>query len=327
MPVPLEIKQKLVAGGMDDLLAFHFARILIRDPLMLCTEDLDELDLNTSYLFEMFQGLTWQALRFKPPPPQNIHNVGWRVEFRCMEVQPTDFENAAFAIFIILLTRAVLAFDVDFYMPISMVDENMETAHLRDAANRREFFFPATWVTKNAHEDRARESAHNSSDRPYLSCPCMAHDSSTSLNGYSSASANAGPPPPSHSAVYPLSRLSTIINGPSSPTLNFSSPGLLPLIKRYLSTLPPTILTPAQRAELDPYLDLVARRADGLDPTPATKIRDFVKSDSGYQGNSHIGREVEWGIINEFGIEKRRTSVGEPGCGTNGRLQTYEGDN
>ncbi|KAI4201872.1 MAG: hypothetical protein LQ350_002919 [Teloschistes chrysophthalmus] len=138
MPVPLEIKQKLIAGGMDDLLASHFARILIRDPLILCAEDLNQPDLTTSNLFEMFQGLNWQPLRFKPPPPQNIHDIGWRVEFRSMEVQPTDFENAAFAVFVILLTRAVLAFDVDFYMPISMVEENMETAQGRDAPHRNQ---------------------------------------------------------------------------------------------------------------------------------------------------------------------------------------------
>jgi len=38
-----------------------------------------------------------------------------------MEVQLTDFENAAFSIFIILYTRAVLSFGLELYMPISKV--------------------------------------------------------------------------------------------------------------------------------------------------------------------------------------------------------------
>ena len=38
-----------------------------------------------------------------------------------MEVQMSDFENAAFSIFMILLTRAVLAFNLNFYVPISKV--------------------------------------------------------------------------------------------------------------------------------------------------------------------------------------------------------------
>ena len=36
-----------------------------------------------------------------------------------MEVQVTDFENAAFAVFIVLLSRAILSFGLDFYLPIS----------------------------------------------------------------------------------------------------------------------------------------------------------------------------------------------------------------
>lgn len=47
--------------------------------------------------------------------------MGWRVEFRSMEVQMTDFENAAFSIFIVLLSRAILTFGLNFYIPITKV--------------------------------------------------------------------------------------------------------------------------------------------------------------------------------------------------------------
>jgi glutamate--cysteine ligase catalytic subunit len=33
----------------------------------------------------------------------------------------TDFENAAFAIFVVLLSRAILSFNLNFYIPISKV--------------------------------------------------------------------------------------------------------------------------------------------------------------------------------------------------------------
>lgn len=33
----------------------------------------------------------------------------------------TDFENAAFSIFVVLLSRAILAFNLNFYLPISKV--------------------------------------------------------------------------------------------------------------------------------------------------------------------------------------------------------------
>jgi glutamate--cysteine ligase catalytic subunit len=38
-----------------------------------------------------------------------------------MEVQMTDFENAAFAVFVVLLSRAILSFNLNFYIPISKV--------------------------------------------------------------------------------------------------------------------------------------------------------------------------------------------------------------
>ena len=59
-------------------------------------------------------------MRFKPPPPNST--IGWRVEFRTMEVQLTDFENAAFAVFVALLSRAILRFNLNFYLPISKVN-------------------------------------------------------------------------------------------------------------------------------------------------------------------------------------------------------------
>jgi len=38
-----------------------------------------------------------------------------------MEVQLTDFENAAFTVFIALVTRVILAFDLSLYLPLSKV--------------------------------------------------------------------------------------------------------------------------------------------------------------------------------------------------------------
>ncbi|RMD44176.1 hypothetical protein DV735_g999, partial [Chaetothyriales sp. CBS 134920] len=116
------IKQKLVAGGMDDLLATHFAHLFIRDPIVVFAEDLEVLDASGSNHFE------------------NLHaDIGWRVEFRSMEIQMSDFENAAFAVFLVLVTRAILSFDLNFYLPIARTTENMETAHARDAVRQSRF--------------------------------------------------------------------------------------------------------------------------------------------------------------------------------------------
>lgn len=52
-----------------------------------------------------------------------------------MEVQMTDFENAAFSIFIVLLTRVILSFGLNFYIPITKVCKNIQAnriVHLWD---------------------------------------------------------------------------------------------------------------------------------------------------------------------------------------------------
>ena len=57
------------------------------------------------------------------------------------KVQLTDFENAAFTVFSVLVSRVILAFDLNLYIPISLVDENMERAHSRDAVNSQKFWW------------------------------------------------------------------------------------------------------------------------------------------------------------------------------------------
>ena len=60
-----------------------------------------------------------------------------------MEVQLTDFENAAFTVFIVLASRVILAFDLNLYMPLTLVDENMRRAHGRNATTSTKFWFRA----------------------------------------------------------------------------------------------------------------------------------------------------------------------------------------
>lgn len=54
-----------------------------------------------------------------------------------MEMQATDAENAAFVVFVVLVTRVILAFDLNLYIPLSKVDDNMKRAHERDGVHQR----------------------------------------------------------------------------------------------------------------------------------------------------------------------------------------------
>ncbi|KAF8467240.1 glutamate-cysteine ligase-domain-containing protein [Kalaharituber pfeilii] len=139
-----DIKKELLDNGFDERLATHFAHLFIRDPLVIFKETLQASPDGLSDHFENIQSTNWQHMRFKPPPPpsnSSSSSIGWRVEFRSMEVQLTDFENAAYAIFVVLLTRVVLSYGLNFYIPIGKVHENMETAHARDAVREKRFWF------------------------------------------------------------------------------------------------------------------------------------------------------------------------------------------
>jgi len=130
--------ERLVKEGVDKVLAKHVSHLWIRDPLVIYENRIEIDDSKDVDHFENIQSTNWQSVRFKPPPSDKI---GWRVEFRTMEVQITDFENAAFTVFIALVSRAILAFRLNLYIPISKVDENMKTAHKRESVTKEKFFW------------------------------------------------------------------------------------------------------------------------------------------------------------------------------------------
>jgi glutamate--cysteine ligase catalytic subunit len=133
------VYNRLVTEGVDDLLAQHVAHLFIRDPLVVYKESLHQDNEAQSEHFENIQSTNWQTVRFKPPPPGS--SIGWRVEFRPMEVQMSDFENAAYVVFVVLLTRVFLSFNLNLYLPISLIDENIQNAQKRDAVNSGLFHF------------------------------------------------------------------------------------------------------------------------------------------------------------------------------------------
>ncbi|KAG9041516.1 hypothetical protein FS837_012152, partial [Tulasnella sp. UAMH 9824] len=235
---------RLAEAGMDDILAKHFANLYIREPLVVYPDRMEQDDKRSNEHFESIQSSVWQTLRFKPPQPNC--DMGWRVEFRSMEVQLTDFENAAFAIFIVLLSRAFMKLcggRTTWGLPISMVEENMRRAQERDAARSQKFLF-------------------NTSATPELGRD-----------------------------TYGEMTMDEIVNGKGN---DFE--GLMGLIRRYLDSLGAEDVV-GERRELEVYLDLVSKRAEGSLKTTATWIRDFVRSHSQYKHDSVISREINYDML------------------------------
>ncbi|KAG0153549.1 hypothetical protein PDIDSM_2203 [Penicillium digitatum] len=283
-----DIKKRLMDGGMDDLLATHFAHLFIRDPLVIFSEDLEELDLNKSDHFENLQSTNWQHMRFKPPPPDK-DDIGWRVEFRSMEIQITDFENAAFSIFIVLITRAILSFDLNFYIPIQRTTDNMETAHARNAVLDRKF-----WFRKDPFPSRVPRSAQQSTN-------------SSTFSSTASSAINTPPPSPPLGPVeteFDLMTIDDIVNG----CADGSFPGLIPLVESYLNSINVDVET---RCFLASYLDLIRKRANGTLWTGARWMREFVAKHPSYKQDSVVSEEITYDLVKA--VEEMTVKEGKKG--------------
>lgn len=166
-----ELYKQLQDAGIDEQLCRHIAHLFVRDPLVVFKELIVLNDEEQDDHFQSIQSTNWRTVRWKPPDlhpspvaplakqdpiltaalvaagasvdekPKSTVVAGWRNEFRAMETQLTDFENAAYSVFLLLLTRALLAFGANLYLPLSKVDANMDRAHAVDAVRTRKFFF------------------------------------------------------------------------------------------------------------------------------------------------------------------------------------------
>ncbi|KAF9011735.1 gamma glutamylcysteine synthetase [Cyathus striatus] len=106
-------------GQYRQQLCQFLATLFIRDPLLVFANNLHPNGPDDVRHFENINSSVWQTMRLKPPVPKS--KLGWRIEFRSMEASVTDFESAAYSIFV--------------------VEENMKIAECRDAARQGLFHF------------------------------------------------------------------------------------------------------------------------------------------------------------------------------------------
>ncbi|OAX39117.1 glutamate-cysteine ligase catalytic subunit, partial [Rhizopogon vinicolor AM-OR11-026] len=282
------IFRRLLNDGIDALLAKHISHLFIRDPLVVFSEAIHQDDIASTDHFESIQSTNWQTLRFKPPPPNS--EIGWRVEFRSMEVQMTDFENAAFAVFIVLLSRAILAFNLNFYIPISKVDANMGRAQMRDAARSGKFYFRKS-VLPPGHTSPIIST-------PSPCCSCSPVEWSQGATAKEKKLRNCFPsiPRPPHVEDEPIEdeyeemTVEEIFVGKAGSKF----PGLLGVVEAYIDTLDVSV---GGRLQLNKYLELIRRRATGSLQTSATWIRNFVRSHPSYKFDSAVNQEVNYDLM------------------------------
>ncbi|KAF9646777.1 glutamate-cysteine ligase catalytic subunit [Thelephora ganbajun] len=296
VPNDPEIYERLRDHGIDDILAKHVSHLFIRDPLVIFSELKDQDDENSMDHFENIQSTNWQTVRFKPPPIGS--SIGWRVEFRPMEIQMTDFENAAFAIFFVLLTRAILSVNLNFYMPISKVDENMQRAQHRDALQTEKFYFRKDIFLPNS----SRSSSVTNSGKTSPAGSDREHNGISNGSHQPKKTKRMGncflevPPPPEEYITkvedeYEEMTVAEVMNGKGH-----NNPGLITLVYEYVDTLD---INDRQRSRLFEYLDFVRERSTGKFQTPATWIRNFVRSHPAYKFDSVVSEEINYDLLKE----------------------------
>lgn len=134
------VEGQLRTAGLDPVMACFFANHITRPHLLITEHDVGDQAGAEASVYERLQSTVWPHVRLKIPPPDKEEN-GWMVEFRPMEVQLTDFENAACTIFLALMRRAIATYNLDSCVPMVTIEENMERAHVRDACIHQRFWW------------------------------------------------------------------------------------------------------------------------------------------------------------------------------------------
>lgn len=276
---------------MSDRLAYHMASLFTRDPIPAYEKELDQkenfqicdkvkaastdderqelwhdwftkpLQSDDISHFENVQSTNWNSMRFKPPPSVESE-IGWRVEFRPLDIQLTDFENAALTVFVGMIANLINEFSLDFIIPISMVDRNMETVHLENALLEQKFWFRVDLFDQNAESElftNTLEATH------FLK---------------SNTTKQTDP----KARVIKECYIWQVLEGDTSlhPTFNR---GLIYLCNKYMEVKK---WSASQKEQMNTYLTFLSRRARGLVPTDARFIRDFVLSHPAYKKDSIV---------------------------------------
>lgn len=261
----------LTASGVDRLLALHISHLFIRDPLVIYQQRLHLDNTTETDHFENIQSTNWQTVRWKPPPAPVSANdggvggaphIGWRTEFRSMEIQLTDFENAAFSVFVALLSRVILTFDLNLYIPLSRVDENMEAAHRVNAVTDEKFYFRCHLAPPEDGDCGAQKSGAQT--------PCDLHEDPDRCEPMTIAEIMLG------KGTY------------------FT--GLIPIVYAYLDYIE---CDDATRKVVTQYLCLIAKRATGELPTAATWMRRFVRAHPDYAHDSVVSSAIAYDLLRE----------------------------
>jgi glutamate--cysteine ligase catalytic subunit len=114
----------LKENNIPDNISKHISYLFLRDPIIMYENDIKknkELLHNETDFFVNINSSNWNNVRLKPP----MNNKdSWKIEVRILDIQTDNFKNASFIIYILMLARIILHYKLNFYIPLSYVEEN-----------------------------------------------------------------------------------------------------------------------------------------------------------------------------------------------------------
>ena len=263
--VPLQVDPEFIEmlknAGVDDRLAYHIATLFVRDPLVVFEKGIELNDEETTAHFENLQSTNWNSIRFKPPPSLDSP-IGWRVEFRPMDIQITDYENAALSALVSLLVKLLSTYNVNFIIPISMGDENMVRAHKRDAVLNERFYFRKNIVQSDYKSLDLEKTG-------YLKSSMKIHAEKEEVVEMT---------------------LAEILEGKA----DIEYKGILPLLIELINESEGDA---KDKEQIKGYLNFLLKRAKGIYKTGAKYISDFVRVHNEYKFNSIVTEKINYELL------------------------------
>ncbi|KAJ2783852.1 glutamate--cysteine ligase [Coemansia javaensis] len=304
---------KLKEGvGVDDLLALHIAHLFVRDihwapERMLSASTKSSRRENgangassakdhhhhprkaaDNEHFRRLLGCNRQNVCLYPPNTRGSGS-GWEVGFESLEVQLTDAENAAFITFIVLLSRVIISYRLNLYLPISLMDQNMARAQKVNAAQEQLFYFRRDLFGGRDGKSGGSGRISRRGNMASLRQPAALH-ASIAPGATASKHANGRSAGQPENAEYVELTIDEIFNGSKA----YGVVGILNIIYSYLPTMR---LEYEVEQALRRQLNLVKRRASGKLCTLATWMRNFVRCHPDYRHDSVVPPSTNYDLL------------------------------
>lgn len=267
MPIDKEYMARLLQAGFPRRFSEYICNLFVREPMIIFEKKVELADEKDPTHFLSFMSTNWNSLRFKPALSKDGDNF-YKIEVRPCDLQITAFENAAITTFIILYSRIVLNYDVNFIIPMSQNDINFNNAHINDYVNQGKFFWRTNGIKENYKTTIIKNSNYKKNG-----------DLDSSYINQSSDSQH----------IQQLS-LAQILGG----TEDYK--GLIPLMKEYVNEN----YDKDSHKTLNQHLDFLMARSEGKLMTDAQYIRSLVLRHPKYKKDSVVSQEIAYDVVNRI---------------------------